>query len=136
LEVLVNVVTTPRRSAKMGSPAITILIVGMFLLVSLIGPRNFCPKIETPSDGAAALSELGLCQNADLGQNDKGGRHRETLCLSCAVASPPVIFPASMLIIVRSVVYDSAPTQFPSAECYQVLGWATTWSSRAPPIFA
>jgi hypothetical protein len=134
--VLVNLVITSRHSSRNTRPAIAKLIIGVFLLVSMIATWNICPNSDPSLDGAAASSEVWLCQQSDNSKSDKGGRHRHTLCLSCAVASPPVVFPASTLIIVRSVVYGGAPKQLPSAERYQVLGWATTWSSRAPPVFA
>lgn len=134
-----------RRQAFSARPLVAIVVALLVVLQGLAAIGSFLAHSGRGDGGTSFVTSfLGATCAADAHGDDKSpapGRDRSQCCVLCGArdfdgASFHDVAQGAVAIIPLSRALATIARWFDDASISAPIGWASTWSSRAPPYFS
>jgi hypothetical protein len=132
---------TGKRALIAGAVALFFSLQGLFAPFVAMNAHAANGASLGPSIGVAA--ESALCQTDDAGAPaDRAGHDHQGCCILCEASARDaafalvVAFTAAALAPRQDAVAPGADYPEPQDARPKAAGWASSWSSRAPPFFS
>ncbi len=136
---------TERRTGRRSSALIACAVALFVALHGLLAPIATASHAAHPAGGpsVSAFADTEICNKGDIGDpSDHARYNRHDCCILCQASARDATLLGAIAWAAAWIA--SAPDASPSAPDYPEpegarppsIGWASSWSSRAPPSFS
>lgn len=119
--------------------AFAALLVFQVILSPLLAPAAYSQNPETAA-AAAAFVASPICHDDAADPSGKAGHSQHDCCVLCQWQSRDgmIVLAYAIATLTLDVAREAAAPAYDRSddESPRLIGWASSWSSRAPPFFS